>query len=250
MTEETKTKEVKTEQTVNLDLEAVKQFLDTEDGKQLIESSEAVRGIINKRNELLGEKDKWAEKWRKYEDLGEYDTLKQALEAYAKQNNKDTKSTDDEIDPGLLDTLRTQIQEKDQALNQFKQNYLNTQVDASIDSAITEAKGNSRLLKHIVKERVKSSLSDDGKVVVEVLTKDGKKMFRNDESPATLSDLLAELRNDEDLGSAFASSGANGSGTRPNSGKGVGGVILDRNDPNFDYTAAMKYYAKHGFKKQ
>lgn len=242
MTEETKNTETNT-----LDIEAVKAYLSTDEGKQLVESSDTVKGIINKRNELLGEKDKWAEKWRKFEELGEYDTLKQAVEAFTKSKDK---KDEPEVDPGLLDTLRNQIQEKDQALSLFKQNYVNTQVDASIDGAISEAKGNSRLLKHIVKERVKSTLSDDGKVVIEVMTKDGKKMFRNDESPATLADLMAELRNDEDLGSAFASSGANGAGTRSTTTKGTGGVILDRNDPNFDYTKAMQYYNKHGYKKQ
>lgn len=242
MTEETKNTETKT-----LDIEAVKAYLNTDEGKQLVESSDTVKGIINKRNELLGEKDKWAEKWRKFEELGEYDTLKQAVETFTKSKDK---KEEPEVDPGLLDTLRNQIQEKDQALSLFKQNYVNTQVDANIDGAISEAKGNPRLLKYIVKERVKSTLTDDGKVVIEVMTKDGKKMFRNDESPATLADLMAELRNDEDLGSAFASSGANGSGTRSTNTKGTNGVILDRNDPAFDYTAAMKYYNKHGYKKQ
>lgn len=240
------TDETKNEQK-NIDVEAVKAFLASEEGSKLIEDSEAVKSLRSKRDELLGEKDKWKQKWEKYESLGDVETLQKALEAAKKGEGNKTNST--QVDPDLVESLKKQLTERDQALDLFKTNFIKSQVDATVEAAITEAKGNSRLLKHIVQERIKTSLSDDGQVQIEVYTKDGKKMFRNDSSPASISDLIADLRNDEDLGIAFASSGANGSGTRTASTKGVGGVILDRNDPNFDATKAMAYYAKHGFKK-
>ena len=236
----------KTEQT--LDVNAVKAFLASEDGAKLIEESDAVKSLRSKRDELLGEKDKWKQKWEKYEALGDVDTLQKLLEASKNKSDK-TDDKNNNVDPDLVESLKKQISERDSALELFKTNYVKTQVDAKVESAIAEAKGNPRLLKHIVQERIKTSLGDDGQVQIEVYTKDGKKMFRHDSSPASIADLIADLRNDEDLGIAFASSGANGSGARSTTTKGQGGVILDRNDPNFDASKAMAYYAKHGFKK-
>jgi len=229
--------------TVTLDIEQVKAFLATEQGASLIEDTDAVKSLRGKRDELLGEKDKWKQKWASYEALGDVETLRKALE----QANKETKTPENTVDPDLVESLKTQIAERDNALELFKTNFVKSQVDSRIDSAIVEAKGNPRLLKHIVQERVKASLNDNGEVVVEVYTKDGKKMFRHDSSPATIADLVADLRNDEDLGIAFASSGANGAGTRSTTTK-AGGVILDRSHPDFDATKAMQYYQKHGFK--
>lgn len=226
-----------------LNVEQVKAFLESDEGKKLIDDTDAVKSLRNKRDELLNEKDKWKQKWTQYESLGDLETLKKALEASTK-NDKD-KIT---VDPDLVESLKNQLTERDQALDLFKNNFIKSQVDSKIESAIVEAKGNSRLLKHIVQERIKTTLAEDGQVQIEVYTKDGKKMFRNDSSPASISDLIAELRDDEDLGIAFASSGANGSGSRPNTSK-VGGVILDRNDPNFDASKAMAWYARHGYKK-
>ena len=228
-----------------LNVEQVKAFLESDEGKKLIDDTDAVKSLRNKRDELLNEKDKWKQKWTQYESLGDLETLKKALESSTEKDKRDDKST---IDPDFVESLKKQLSERDQALDLFKNNFIKSQVDSKIESAIVEAKGNSRLLKHIVQERIKTTLAEDGQVQIEVYTKDGKKMFRNDSSPASISDLIAELRDDEDLGIAFASSGANGSGSRPNTSK-VGGVILDRNDPNFDASKAMAYYAKHGFKR-
>lgn len=239
------TDKTKNEQTT-IDVEAVKAFLSSEDGAKLIEDTDAVKALRNKRDELLGEKDKWKQKWEKYEALGDVDTLQKALEAV--KNKSDKTDTKDNADPDLIESLKKQIGERDSALELFKTNYVKAQVDSKVESAIAEAKGNPRLLKHLVSERIKTSLGDDGQVQIEVYTKDGKKMFRNDSSPASISDLIAEMRNDEDLGIAFQGSGANGSGTRTPS-KTAGGVVLDRNDPNFDASKAMAYYAKNGFKK-
>lgn len=238
----------KNEQNTTVDVELVKAYLASEEGAKLIEDSDAVKSLRSKRDELLGEKQTWKQKWEKYEALGDVDTLSKLLEASKNKSDK-TDDKNNNVDPDLVESLKKQISERDSALELFKTNYVKTQVDAKVESAIAEAKGNPRLLKHIVQERIKTSLGDDGQVQIEVYTKDGKKMFRRDSAPATIEDLIAELRDDADLGIAFQGSGANGSGTRTASKTTAGGVILDRNDPNFDPSKAMAYYAKHGFKK-
>lgn len=233
------------QKTTTVDVELVKAYLASEEGAKLIEDSDAVKSLRSKRDELLGEKQSWKQKWEKYEALGDVDTLSKLVNA----SKTKTEKTDDNVNPDLVEALKKQIGERDSALELFKANYVKTQVDSKIESAIAEAKGNPRLLKHIVQERIKATLDDEGKVSIAVFTKEGKGMFRRDSAPATIEDLIAELRDDADLGIAFQGSGANGSGTRTASKTTAGGVILDRNDPNFDPSKAMAYYAKHGFKK-
>lgn len=227
---------------MEIDIEKVKEFLSTEEGKALVEAHEVVQGIRSKRDELLGEKDKWRAKYEPYAQLGTPEELRAALEKLKKEPNKEK---DDNVDNDLLENLRSQLAQRDEKLTRVEQNYVNSIVDSQIEAAIAAAKGNPKLLKKVVSERVKATLNDDGKVVIEVFSRDGKKIYKNDESPGSIADIVEELKSDEDYGIAFSGSGASGSGTRSSTTQRTGGVITDRSDPNFDYSAYMKWAAKN-----
>ena len=188
----------------------------------------------------MGEKDNWRKKYEPYAALGTPEEIKAALEKL----NKD-KTGDENVDADLLETLRTQLQERDQKLTKVQQNYLDSIINGSIESAIVSAKGNTKLLTKVVQERVKAHLNDDGTVAIEVFNKAGKKIFKGDESPGSIADIVEELKADEDYGVAFAGSGASGSGTKGSQTQRATGVITDRSDPNFNYTAYMEWAKKN-----
>lgn len=226
---------------MEIDIEKVKEFLATDEGKTLVEAHEVVQGIRSKRDELLGEKDKWRAKYEPYADLGTPEELRAALEKMKTTG----KEKDDNVDNDLLENLRSQLAQRDEKLTRVEQNYVNSIVEAQIEATIAAAKGNPKLLKKVVSERVKATLNDDGKVVIEVFNRDGKKIYKNDESPGSIADIVEDLKSDEDYGIAFSGSGASGSGTRGSTTQRTGGVITDRSDPNFDYSAYMKWASKN-----
>lgn len=229
----------------DIDLETMKAFLETDEGKALIAPivEAEKQPLLTRRDELLAEKAKWKDKWTAYEELGDVETVRQ-LVAKAKQAPEKV-----EADPDLLDTLRTQLQEKDASLSQLKTNLVSTRVESELTDAIAKNKGIAELLKPALASRIKAGFDESGNINIEVYTRDGKKMYRPDESNATIADLVAELRNDEAFGRAFEGSGTTGSGTRGNQQRNTtGGVITDRSDPNFDSVKYMEWYARTGGK--
>ena len=225
-----------------MNAEEVKAFLATDEGKALLNPiiDEAKQPLLTKRDELLGELSGHKEKVRKYEELGDVDTLAQAL-AKLKENSSDNNSNKSFEE--LEKHLRGEIQSREDKLNQFKHKFVADNVQAQLTQAIVAAKGVPELLGPVLKGRIEAAFDDEKGVVITVLGKDGKKMYRNGE-PATIQDLINEVKADDVYGRAFEGSGASGSGTRASDTK-VNGIVLDPNDPNFSLAKAMQYYKRH-----
>lgn len=86
-------------------------------------------------------------------------------------------------------------------------------VDAQATAAIAAHSGIPRLLLPLVKAQLKAVKGEDGKYRVAVLDADGEER-RNPKTnaPLSIAELVAEMKADPDLGSAFKSSGATGGG--------------------------------------
>lgn len=226
-----------------MDIEAVKAFLATDEGKALINPliDEAKQPLLSKRDELLGELTGHKEKVRKYEELGDVDTIAQALAKLKEGKGNDDKNNNKGFEE-LERHLRGELQSKEDKLNQFKSKFVADHVQAQLTQEIATAKGVPELLAPVLKGRIEAALEDDG-IVITVLGADGKKMYKNGE-PATIADLIAEIKSNEVFGRAFEGSGASGSGTRASDGK-ANGVILDPKDPNYSLAKAMAYYKRH-----
>lgn len=229
-----------------MDIEAVKAFLATDEGKSLLTPliDEAKQPLLSKRDELLGELTTHKEKARKYEELGDYDTLAQALAKLkeGKGNDDDNKNNNKGFEE-LERHLRGELQSKEDKLNQFKNKFVADNVQSQLTQAIVSAKGVPELLGPVLKGRIEAAFDDEKGIVITVLGKDGKKMYKNGEA-ATIEDLINEIKADDVYGRAFEGSGASGSGTRASDGK-ANGVILDPKDPNYSLAKAMAYYKRH-----
>lgn len=227
-----------------MDIEAVKAFLATDEGKAILTPmiDEAKQPLLTKRDELLGELTGHKEKVRKYEELGDVDTIAQALAKLKEGKPADDKNNNKGFEE-LERHLRGELQSKEDKLNQFKNKFVADHVQAQLNAEIAAAKGVPELLTPVLKGRIEAAFDDDKGFVITVLGADGKKMYKNGE-PATLTDLINEVKANEVYGRAFEGSGASGSGTRPSDGK-TNGVVLDPKDPNYSLAKAMAYYKRH-----
>lgn len=234
-----------------MDIEAVKAFLATDEGKAFLSTDEgkvlitpmideAKQPLLTNRDELLAEKDTLKKRFKAYEELGDVDVIKTQL---AKLKEEPTSKKNEKSIEELEAHLRGELQSKEDKLNQFKNKFVADNVQAQLTQSIVSAKGVPELLGPVLKSRIEATFDDEKGVIITVLGKDGKKMYKNGEL-ATIEDLISEVKADEVYGRAFEGSGVSGSGTRQGDGKAQS-VILDPSDPNFSMHKAMAYYKRH-----
>jgi len=193
---------------------------------------------------LLGELKTLKESVKKFEGIDVEDlrskassveNLKQELERAKKDNSSDEKVEE------LRKSLEAEVQKERDKLNSFVNKYRESKIESLITDSVAKHKGVSELLKPVIRNRLKDTVTDDGDVQIEVLSKDGKPYFI-DGNEATVEDLVKELKADEIYSRCFEGTGASGSGTRPTNGKLD--FSLDPTDPNYSLTEAMRRAAK------
>jgi hypothetical protein len=113
--------------------------------------------------------------------------------------------------------LASQIKERDDAISKLQTEKKDAKVRSTVRKALSEAGGDSDLLMPHINSRVTSEIVE-GEVVITVL-KDGKPWFvGTDAKPATVKDLVTDMKKDATFSKAFAPSGAQGSGAKNGSG--------------------------------
>lgn len=234
-----------------MNIEEITAFLATDEGKELILKSEAVQGLVAKKDELLSKSVTLQEKVRKYEAFGDADTLAAQIAEYKKlKEGKSGKEAETTIDPKLaaeVEHLRNEVKTRDETFNKLQASIVNTGVDAQVTTEITKANGIPELLKPIISQRVKGSYDiETGKLEVSVMNPDGSPMFKNGK-PASIEDLINEYKANEVFGGAFRSNSVSGTGTRQSGGKATSDM-LDPTSPNFSIDALMRQQAKTGKK--
>lgn len=108
---------------------------------------------------------------------------------------------------------------------------------ADASEVIAAAAGSVKGLMPHVKGRVKTEVDEDGQVDLVILAANGEPMEDSKGNPASLKDLVEELRRDEDLGGLFKS-GLGGSDTKPN--RGGPGSNKKWSEMNLDERSALK----------
>lgn len=198
-----------------MDIVEVTAFLNTDEGKALVETHEATNGLRIKKDELLSANTVMKNQLAAYTALGDPATIAAAISA--------AKVAPTNIDPDPaaaaqlahlqkeLDTERGTRTAREAAL-------VNSFVSGEVVSAISQSKGEPLLLKPIVSARVKGTLNEDGTISIEVLNADGTPMFKNGKA-ATVADLIEEIKADKVYGRAFDPDETSGSGTRQSAQK-------------------------------
>ena len=228
-----------------MDIELVKQFLATDEGKALIENNDATNGLRTKRDELLSSNVQLKSKIDAYSALGDVDTLSKALELYKNsQETKDKTVDTNTVDPKLaaqLEHLTKELETERGIRTKREQTMINSFANAEITAAIAKHKGVPELLNHVVSGRIEAKLTDEGLVTITVKNADGSPMFK-DGKEATLEHLIAEVKANPIFGRAFDADTTQGSGARTQTKTGK--VAVDLDDPNVNFTELMKKQQK------
>jgi len=147
-------------------------------------------------------------------EVGGSDALKQLKQAREKDLQDRLNGNDVET---VKKTYQTQLEGEIKTRKQLEKRMLDTEVSRLVSSEIAKADGVPELLEHIVRGRVKAELGDDFQVRVKVLDANGTQKLLADGKEASVSDIIAELKQNAVYGRAFKASGVNGTGAKPSS---------------------------------
>lgn len=220
-----------------MDIEQIKAYLETDEGKALVESSEVTNGLRLKKDELLSKNVQLTNQLKDYAALGDIETVKGLL---AKVKTEDTPSN---VQPDVklnaqIEHLQKELDAERTLRTKREGAMVSAYANSQITSAIAKHKGVPELLSHLIAGRVQSEMDTEGKIVLTVNNEDGSPMFKNGK-PASVEDLVQEFKANKTYGRAFdAEVAAQGSGARQQFGGR--GVVTDPSDPNFNLTELMR----------
>ncbi len=195
---------------------------------------QATAGLLNKRDELLGEVKALKEKLKAFDgfDIEEFKTLKDEFDKLNKQKHVKEGNVEELIKrheaekQQLIADRDKQIADRDKKLAEREKAFEAELVKAAVSTAIGESKGNMTLLLPHVTSKVRAVLKD-GQYQIEVVDDKGNARINpKDASPMSLKGFLDELKQNKDYAVAFPENkGANPPGNTNPSG--------NVNDPNF-----------------
>ena len=151
------------------------------------------------------------------DELGGIEQIKNIFESSEELKNRVAEASTN------VETVRTQLskklEEKDKALQAFKNRVLDSRVNETLKSAVTKAGGIWDLLDTKVKSRVKYEYNDEtDELKVNVLDAEGKPALKEG-NPYTLDDLVGEFKQNETFGRAFeVNKERSGTGVPPTQG--------------------------------
>lgn len=207
-----------------------------EQRKQAInaEIQQATAGLLNKRDELLGEVKTLKEKLKAFDgfDIEEFNKLKADLEKQHKDKHVKDGNVEELIKrheaekQQLIADRDKKVADLEKKLTEREKAFESELVKAAVSTAIGESKGNMTLLLPHVTSKVRAALKD-GQYQIEVVDDKGNARINpKDASPLSIKGFLDELKQNKDYAVAFPENkGANPPGNNnPNS---------NVNDPNF-----------------
>lgn len=185
----------------------------------------------------------FAEKWAALKDLGmEPEEIAEAIAKQSKKPDPDPEAFKRTLEEKINKATTPLKHELEAAEAELRRSL----IDSAAATAIANAKGSAKLLMPHIKDRARVE-KEDGKYIVRVYTPDGKSVLYNDDGePASIEYLVAQLKEDQEFGVAFAASGATGGGTPP-SGKSAGSGSFDPRKASTKQKS--EFIAKHGFQK-
>ena len=178
-----------------------------------VEDVSGLKSAYQKTKENLGMTEK---ELKSYKSLGMTpDEIKEAHQELQRVKELELKQKAEKT--GDWETVKKQMQEGfSKEIDTYKQELstLQNQIKtAQVSTAIASAKGNPKLLTPHVNSFVSSVKNDNGGYDLIVVDTAGKQRFNDKGDPLTISELLSEMRNDNDFAMAFESSGSTGSGS-------------------------------------
>jgi len=178
-----------------------------------VEDVSGLKSAYQKTKENLGMTEK---ELKAYKSLGMTpEEIKQVHQELQRIKEQELKQKAEKT--GDWETVKKQMQEGfNKEIDTYKQelSILQNQIKtAQVSTAIASAKGNPKLLTPHVNSFVSSVKNENGGYDLIVIDNAGKQRFNDKGDPLTISELLSEMRNDNDFAMAFESSGSTGSGS-------------------------------------
>ena len=182
--------------------------------KLIARSTEDEQGLVKKRDELLGKVTDYKGRLDQFDgiDVEEYKTALQKLKEYDEKHLMD-KGDFEPIRQKLLEQIEEAKTSAEKEKGALRSQLENMMIDSEAAKSISEAGGSLKLLMPIVKSRI-DIIDNDGKLVLQIKSEDGTPALDNNGESLTLSGLMEEIKADESLSGAFASSGLSGGGAR------------------------------------
>ncbi len=181
------------------------------------EDTSGLKNALQAERKIANALDKKVKNWEK---LGKQpEEIQELIEAQELQARSQAEKR------GEFDKILAQVNEKniqalkakDETIGQMRKRLESELVDAKAIAAIAAAKGKTKLLLPLVKNQLRV----DENFNVVVLGADGETPKVDDKgNPVGITELVNEMRQSEDYGSAFEGAGHTGSGTRPTNGSG------------------------------
>ena len=216
-----------------MDIEEIKAFLETDDGKALVEELKVP--LINKRDELQG---KLLEAKSELQRIAaEKEEAERLIAEKASKAEEERLKTSGDFD-AYKAFHEEEVSKYQKQVNDLKNQYAGTEVSRLITETAAKHSSSPKPLQLLLRERVAAEYGEDGSLQVTVKGEDGKPMYYEGQ-PATVDHLVDSLRNNEEYGSFFAASGASGSGTTKTDAAPVNGDYKDMGSEDFNLTKAM-----------
>jgi hypothetical protein len=242
-----------------LSAEIVKEYKKGDDGKYRLDVI-AVDGLelaeVSKLQSALSKERENAraalERVRAFEDIDPVkarDALQKVGEMANWTPEQKVKEQIDAVRTQLLDAHGKEKTKLDERLTRLNEQLESAMITSVATQAIAEQKGSIKLLMPHV-ERQTRLREIDGKFVVEVIGADGNPRLVGSQGTAmTISELVAEMKTQNDFASAFEGTNASGSGATGGGANKQGGVHVlsraDAKDPQ-KYRAAKEAATKAG----
>lgn len=169
------------------------------------------KGVDTKNRELLNTNKEMKDL---IDGLGGADALKRlaADKAAADQKAKEALAASSDVE-AVRTTLQSEIKTRDDQIAKLLGEKKGSKLRSVIDSAVKEANADEVVLGPHIEKRIKAELDGD-EVKIVVTDKDGKPwMVGTDAKPATLKNLLDEMKKDPSLSKGFNAVNAGGTGS-------------------------------------
>lgn len=183
--------------------------------KLIAKSTDDEKGLVNKRDELLGKNTTYKDNLAKFDGLDpdKYREMLKQIETIDEKNMMD-KGEFEKIRQKLVDANEDERKVSAQEKEKLRAQLENYMIDSAAAKAISESDGNIKLLMPIIKGRV-DIIDNDGTLTVQIKSDSGEPATDKEGKPLTMTGLLEEIKADESYSGAFASSGLSGGGAKP-----------------------------------
>jgi len=188
--------------------------------KLIARSAEDESGLVSKRDELLGKVTGYKDQLKGFEgvDATKYHEMLKQVDAIAEAEA--LKNGDfEKIRLKMLEDFEKKEGVSSDTITKLMGQIESLMVDSEVAKAIADAKGNSKLLMPLLKQRIKV-VDKDGQMVVKVIEDNGDPSVNDKGEPLSILALVENFKKDENFAGAFDSSGLSGAGGKGSPGGG------------------------------